>query len=395
MSRSPVGLTATLLSWLGLGLSLWVVLPAPIASLLPFAVVAPEISPWLAGINLLGLGFSGYRLAGSAGGGMTLVVSAIALSLSLIPLVQFSAAQQAAETAVVEAFGPEVLAAMPAFPKNMRSQPLVGADFWRGMAVKPVRITTNVQFAAPAGVPLTLDIYQPAESGIYPAIALIYGGAWQYGEPKDNATLARYLAAQGYVVWAIDYRHAPEYQFPAQLQDVQAALSFIQAQGAEYESDSSRIALLGKSAGAHLAMLAAYQPDALPIRGVVNYYGPVNLLNGYTDLPNPDPLDVQSVLETFLGGAPNQMGDLYQQASPSSLIRPGLPPTLLVYGRKDRIVMFKFGQRLAESLQAAGSPAALIAIPWADHAFDAVFRGLSNQLALYYTERFLAQMLYR
>ncbi|PSN19212.1 esterase [filamentous cyanobacterium CCP5] len=389
-----VALITLAISGLGLILSLCIVLPAPIAALLPFAVVAPEISPWLVVVNLLGLGLSGYRLAEGAVGVPGLVVGAISLGLSLTPVVQLPAAQQAAGTAMKQAFGPEVLSAAPPFSQNLRPKSLVWSVVWQGIALEPVRVTTGIQFAAPLGGPLTLDIHQPPQPGLYPAIVLIYGGAWQRGNSQDNVRLARYLAGQGYVVWSISYRHAPKYQFPAQIQDVQAALAFIQTHGAAYESDSTRMALLGKSAGAHLAMLAAYQPGAPPIRAVVNYYGPVNLLNGYWDLPVPDPLDVRSVLRTFLGGAPERVGDRYRVASPSSYIRPGLPPTLLIYGDKDRIVLSKFGQKLAANLEADGNGAALIKIPWADHAFDAVFRGLSNQLALYYTERFLAHVLH-
>jgi acetyl esterase/lipase len=67
-----------------------------------------------------------------------------------------------------------------------------------------------------------------------------------------------------------------------------------------------------------------------------------------------------------------------------------LPPSLLIYGDRDYLVQSKFGQGLYDQLKAVESSAVLIRIPWADHAFDAVFNGVSNQLALYYTERFLA-----
>jgi acetyl esterase/lipase len=198
------------------------------------------------------------------------------------------------------------------------------------------------------------------------------------------------MAAQGYTVVAIDYRHAPEHRFPTQIEDVQAALAWIRDRAATYSIDPGRMALVGWSAGAHLAMLAAYEPGALPIRAVVSYYGPVNLAAGYYDPPVPDPIDTTAVLESFLGGNPKQLPELYQRASPVFAVRPGLPPTLLIYGQRDHIVQLSYGQQMYERLTRSGNPAALIAIPWAEHAFDAVFRGPSNQIALYYTERFLA-----
>ena len=84
------------------------------------------------------------------------------------------------------------------------------------------------------------------------------------------------------------------------------------------------------------------------------------------------------------------MPELYRQASPINAVKSALPASLLIYGGKDRIVESKYGSYLAQQLRSAGNQAVFIEIPWADHAFDAVFSGMSNQLALYYTERFLA-----
>ena len=195
---------------------------------------------------------------------------------------------------------------------------------------------------------------------------------------------------QGYTVVTLDYRHAPQFRYPAQLEDVQTALSFIQTQADALEIDRQRIALLGRSAGAHLASLAAYGQSPLAIRAVVNYYGPTNLTEGYNDPPVPDPIDTRAVLEAFLGGNPDRVPQIYQDASPVNHISSNLPPSLLVYPGRDHIVLPKFGRQLYEKLQAAGDRAVLLEIPWADHAFDAVFNGVSNQLVLYYTERFLA-----
>lgn len=174
---------------------------------------------------------------------------------------------------------------------------------------------------------------------------------------------------------------------------MQAALAFIGQHASEYETDLERMALLGRSAGAHLAMLAAYRPNAPRIRAVVNYYGPVDLTEGYNDLPHPDPINVRAVLKAFLGGSPDELPQLYRQASPISYVTRPLPPSLLVYGGRDHIVQAKFGRSLSERLRAVGSRAIFLEIPWAEHAFDAVFNGVSNQLALYYTERFLAWIL--
>lgn len=379
-----------LLSTLGLFLSVWIVIPAPVFSLLPLSVGAPEVSPWLVGLNAIAT-LLAFKSRTSWIGRIGLGFGVIGLIISFLPLSQLPATNQQADTAMIQVLGADYLAKIPQpVQAQMRPQPFVLADVFRGIPTRQVRYSSGIPFAAPDGVPLKLNIYRPPQVGKYPAIVVIYGGAWQRGSARANAQFNRYMAARGYVVWAIAYRHAPRYRFPAQLEDVQAALAFIQQHATEYETDVERIALLGRSAGAHLAMLAAYHPEAPRIRAVVNYYGPVNLTKGYYDLPYPDPIDVRAVLQAFLGGSPDELPELYWQASPISYVTQPQPPSLLVYGGQDHIVQAKFGRALRDRLRAVGSQAIFLEIPWAEHAFDAVFNGVSNQLALYYTERFLA-----
>jgi acetyl esterase/lipase len=401
MSILSIGFTLILVV-VGLGLSLWVVVPAPIFALMPLSVGAPEISLTLIGVNLLALTlslllfkFSPWRVSHPTRLLGLLVLSSLALILSSLPLSQFAAVQQQADREIVQALGADYQAKIPIeLQAQWRSRPLSLIDGLRGIAVRPIRETTGMPFASPDGVPLTLNIYRPEKVGQYPAIVTIYGGAWQRGNPGQDAAFNRYIAAQGYVVWAIDYRHAPQYQFPTQLTDVRSALQFIQQHAAEYETDMQRVAVMGRSAGAQLASLLAYQPGAIPIRAIVNYYGPVNLTAGYWNIPIPDPIGSRSTLRIFLGGTPDEFPDRYRQASPIHAVGPNLPASLLIYGGKDHIIKATYGQALAMALKAENNPAMLMTIPWADHAFDAVFYGVSNQLALYYTERFLAYELY-
>jgi acetyl esterase/lipase len=397
MKFSSVALKSLMLSLSAVGffLSLWIILPAPTLPLLTLSVGAPEVSPWLLGGNatlfLLTLkGVRRGRLRQTA-----LSLSTAGLLLCLLPLSQFAIVAQQADAAMNRAFGDHYLAALPRpVLAQMRVSPFDAADALRGIVAKSaVRFTPNIPFAQPDGVPLKLDVYRPPQVGRYPAIVMVHGGAWRGGSPAQNADFSRYMASQGYVVWAIAYRLAPRYRFPAQIEDVQSALAFIRQHAAQYETDPQRLALMGRSAGAHLAMLAAYAPNA-PIRALIDYYGPVDLEAGYRDVPCPDPLDTRGVLQSLLGGSPDERPDLYRQASPIHLVAPDrthpLPPSLLIYGGRDRVVQAKYGRALEQQLQSVGTQAAFLEIPWADHAFDTVFNGLSNQLALYHTERFLA-----
>ncbi|MEO1209736.1 MAG: alpha/beta hydrolase [Cyanobacteria bacterium J06638_20] len=379
-----------LLSLAGLFLSLWIVIPAPTAFLLPLGVGAPEISPWLIGINAialvgLGLGRTGGRLPL-----LILICSLLGLGLSLLPLAQLPAANRQIDAEMRSVLGPDFLASVPEKAlQPLRSQPWVLADSLRGIALEDVRVDRGLVFARPDETALTLNVYRPLTPGRYPTLVVIYGGAWQSGSPDNKATFNRYMAAQGYTVVAIDYRHAPQYRFPAQLIDVNTALAYIQSHAEALSVDLNHMAVLGRSAGAQLAAIAAYE-SAVPLRAVVLYYGPVDLTAGYQDPPVPDPINTRAVLRTFLGGPPETAPELYRQASPINYVRAHLPPTLLVYAGRDHVVQARYGRQLYEQLQAADNQAVWLKIPWAEHAFDTVFNGLSNQLALYYTERFLA-----
>jgi acetyl esterase/lipase len=385
-----------LLLLVGSCLSIWIIIPAPIFSLLPLSVGAPEIAPGLVIFNGSLLLIGGWRCWRSKSRQprllmLALCLSGFALGVSTLPLLQFPLAQQQAQQAIESNLGQDYLAKVSSSSiAKMQSHPLPLSSLWSSIPIPNVRIDRQIPFAEPDGVPLYLTIYRPLQVGKYPALVSIYGGAWQRGSPDSDDNFNRYIAAQGYVVWAISYRHAPAYHFPAQIEDVRSALTFIEQHSREYETDLSRVASIGRSAGAQLAMLAAYQNPPFPIRAVIDYYGPVNLTAGYDDVPTPDPIESRATLRTFLGGTPTEFPELYRQASPFNAVKPSLPASLLIYGGKDHIVQAKYGEYLAQKLQSEGNQAVFIKIPWADHAFDAVFSGVSNRLALYYTERFLA-----
>jgi acetyl esterase/lipase len=166
-------------------------------------------------------------------------------------------------------------------------------------------------------------------------------------------------------------------------------MTWIHAHAAEYGADPSHIALIGRSAGSQLAILASVGTAAPGVRAVVGYYGPVDLTDGYLHPPVPDTLGIRKIDEDFLGGTPEQVPNAYRDASPITVADDPHPPTLLIDGGRDHIVEPHFGQELYEHLHRSGT-AALLVIPWADHSFDAVPHGPSGQMAIYYTERFLA-----
>ncbi|MGF1542551.1 MAG: alpha/beta hydrolase fold domain-containing protein [Pleurocapsa sp.] len=388
---SIVWFLSLLFTAIGLFLSLWIVIPAPNYPLLILGVSAPEVSPWLVIVNAIALVLVIVQFNSSWLNNTLLICSLLALCLSSLPLVQITSTNRRLAEEVEAVLGTDYLNKIPEATRQlMRPQPFILADVFRGIKLKPVRISRGILFANPDGIELRLNVYRPLEIGKYPTLVILYGGAWQQGTAENDESFSRYIAAQGYSVIAIDYRHAPQYKFPVQLEDVRTALKYIEENATDLEVDSDRLALMGRSAGGHLASLIAYQQDTLPIRAVINYYGPSNLTEGYHQPPIPNPINNRKMLEEFLGGTPEELPQLYRQASPFYHIKPSLPPSLLVYPSRDHVIQAKFGRRLYQKLKEKENQAILLTIPWAEHAFDAIFFGVSNQLVLYYTERFLA-----
>jgi acetyl esterase/lipase len=381
--RNAAGWTTVAVSAATALLATWILVPAPTYFLLTFGVGAPEVSALLIPTAILAAcGAVASRAKRSV------VVTTIACSVVTLVLSAFVWARVPPAIARFNA-ATHLVTSTPANP--LRAHPIVIGDLFRAIPRGgPVTVRRNISFASPAGHRLSLDVYQPVQHGRYPIAVQIYGGAWQRGAPSSNADFATWLASGGYVVIAVDYRHAPAFRWPAQIDDVDSALVWVRDHAADYDGDTSRVVLIGRSAGAHLAMLAAYRPSPVRIRGVVSYYGPTDLADAYAHPPHPDPLDIRATERALLGAPPTSMPGQYADASPISYATRALPPTLLIYGGRDHIVEARYGEAMGRALAASGTPMAALEIPWAEHAFDAVFNGPSSQLALYYTERFIA-----
>ena len=370
---------------------LWIVLPAPHVSLLPLAVGAPELSPWLLLASLLLCAVTFRAATVDVTARVAFNLAAISAVLCTYPLARAPFALGVFDRSMEHGLGIDYENRIPADARAaFRAHPVSVADFARGISRGEVLVRRGIEFAKAGGVPLTLDVYRPVSGGPHPILLQLYGGAWQRGSPEDHAAFASYFASSGYVVVAADYRHAPEWKWPAQIQDVRTALGWAIAHAAEYEGDRGRIGLIGRSAGAQLALVAAYQAGMPLVRAVASYYGPVDLVEGWRQPPRPDPLDIRAILETYLGGTPDSTPAQYHDASPVTYVAPRVPPTLLIYGSRDHVVEARFGRELNDRLRQAGAISVLLEIPWAEHAFDAMPNGLSGQIALYYTERFFA-----
>src|SRR3954464_1641361 len=108
----------------------------------------------------------------------------------------------------------------------------------------------DVEFAHPGGARLTLDAHIPDGAGPFPAAILVHGGGWVAGDKEQYITyIFQPLSDAGFAWFSINYRLAPKYTFPADADDVEAAVRWIKENAARYHVDPKRIALIGESAG--------------------------------------------------------------------------------------------------------------------------------------------------
>jgi acetyl esterase/lipase len=250
---------------------------------------------------------------------------------------------------------------------------------------KSVAYTTQ-----PNGMDLKLDAWKADGETLHPAMVRVHGGGWASGQRGMFGAWNPWLNQFGYTVFDIDYRLDPPEPWRDQVGDVKCALGWIAAHAAEYRVDPAQINIMGYSAGAQLAMLAAYSvgdpllppscsADAVPIKAVVNLYGPTDLLRGYNSggsLPYS-----QAALRRYIGGTPAEYPERYRIASPVSHINTATPPTITAMGESDRIIAVEQARVLDTALSAANVAHETYLLPATDHGFDLNWGGFATQIA--------------
>jgi acetyl esterase/lipase len=194
------------------------------------------------------------------------------------------------------------------------------------------------------------------------------------------------LVATGLAVATIDYRHALEAQFPAQLHDAKAAIRYLRAHANELGIETERIGVWGESAGGHLAALVGLTGQRPDLEGaigvlrqssavdvVVDWYGVADLALRPQQGWRPEiraklPPEMLTPPEELLAGGSDQ--HLLVAASPVTYVTSGAPPFLLIHGTADVVVRYAHSEVLAQALTDQGVSARLVPIEGADHIFN-------------------------
>jgi len=249
----------------------------------------------------------------------------------------------------------------------------------------------NIPYADDTSHKHLLDIYLPAGAKKHtPLVVWIHGGAWmlndKYADMGYMGKTVRGFLDQGYALASIDYRYSTEAVFPAQIQDCNQAVEFLYQHADKYKLDKDRIAVIGFSAGGHLASLMGlsnnnavkefYPPSGAPhfkIRCVLDFYGPADFVMFAND-PGPATNDPRDPVAVLLGARVVDRPDLAKRASPVTYVDKNDPPFLIVQGEKDESVPNTQSRILHSWLGLAGVKSELIVVPNAPHygeMFDA------------------------
>ncbi len=224
----------------------------------------------------------------------------------------------------------------------------------------------NVEYGQAGGVSLRMDVHIPEGRGLFPAAIIVHGGGWIKGDRKHTVEpLFQPLTAAGFAWFSISYRlagdlHANDAQstigsalmLGSAVEDVRQAVVYVKRHAGEYNVDSNRIALIGESAGAQLASMAALRPGPNgKVRAVVALYSPSDLVS----LAQNSPQIPESVRKAVRGTPLEELllAGL-RDISPINWVRPDSPPFLLIHGTADSLVPFEQSTRMCERLRESG-----------------------------------------
>lgn len=239
-----------------------------------------------------------------------------------------------------------------------------------------------------------LDIHLPF--GIQkpiPTVIAIYGSAWFSNSSKGRimqGDMGKILLKNGFAVVSINHRSSHDAIFPAQIQDVKAAIRFIRANAAKYGIDTSFIAITGSSSGGHLAALAGtsngvknnkVNNEVADIEGelgqftkfnsnvhaVIDWYGPTNFLIMDECGSSFQHNGIKSPESTLIGGEIQKNKDKVALANPITYVTENNPPFLIFHGNKDPLVPHCQSEKLHEILEAKGIQSELVIIPGGKH----------------------------
>ena len=245
----------------------------------------------------------------------------------------------------------------------------------------PADYTPDIEYARYGERALRIQLLQPRAKGPFPLLVYIQGSAWRPQNLYSALPQLADFAHRGFVVASVEYRHTLEAIFPAQIQDVKAAIRFLKANAARYKIDRARVAAWGDSSGGHMAVMTGvsegvtefgtpdYANESSAVQAVVDFYGPSDLLQMSKAPSIMDHDDPDSPESSLVGGPLQENREKAARANPITYISSEkvLPPFLIMHGDLDALVPFNQSVLLYEALRKAGQNATFYKVKGGGH----------------------------
>lgn len=246
----------------------------------------------------------------------------------------------------------------------------LASSFLLAVIVAAAGLRTDIEYARVGDVSLTLDARVPEGAGPFPTVIIVHGGGFIAGTKQSYVPpLFEPLTKAGFTWFTINYRLAPQYPFPAAVDDVERAIIWVKRHAAEYKADPRRIALVGESAGGHLVSYvgAEHKPEAA-VAAVVSFYGPHDF-EARAAQQNSLGENVKKFLNL------TEMNDLaiakMRSASPITYVARNMPPYLLIHGTADKSVPYDQSTAMCARMTRAGASCEVFTVEGAPHGIGA------------------------
>jgi acetyl esterase/lipase len=248
-------------------------------------------------------------------------------------------------------------------------------------------VAADITYHRASGADLKLDVYRPSNAtGPTPVLMFMHGGGWTNG--SKNSSLFAFLPflEMGWAVVNVEYRLADVALAPAAVEDCRCALRWIYQNAMQYKFDLDNIVTTGQSAGGHLALTTGMIPESagldrqcpgdrrrawttgelgtqeMKVAAVLDFYG----ITDVEDLMNRKPGTSGNFTEAWLGSAMDRAA-IAKRVSPTTYVRKGLPPIMIIHGTADSVVPFDQATKLKKMLDAAGTPNQLYPVEGGGH----------------------------
>lgn len=204
-----------------------------------------------------------------------------------------------------------------------------------------VIIKKEIVYKKIKGRKLHLDAYYNKNNSLNPVLVIIHGGGWKSGNKSQMETFAIELASKGYSCFNIEYRLSPESKYPDAIFDVKKAIQYIKINAQKFNTDNTKIAVLGCSSGGQIAALIGttngnsnFEENDKRVK-VSSKVNAIVDIDGILAFRHPES-EEGAVASLWLGGSYEEIPTVWQQASPLTHADNSTPPTLFINSSTDR-----------------------------------------------------------